>query len=399
MKTALYRIIEFCTAVATRPVMLMMAKEVHGNGSLLLIPGMLKESGKKKVFVITTSGTIRRGTLTEFFEKLESNGIGYEVFSDVCPDPTVECVEAAAKAYKDAECDSAVAVGGGSVMDCAKVALARVVCPKKPIRKMKGLMKVHHKIPDLYAVPTTAGTGSETTVAAVITDTVDGRHYKYAVSDMCLIPKYAVLDPSLTFGLPAPITATTGMDALTHAVEAYTNCFASFAVKRRAIQAVNLIYENLPRAYQNGQDIEARKGMLIGSFYAGIAFTNNFVGYVHAIAHAVGALYGIAHGEANAIILPVVLEEFGQKAEHKLAKLAKAAGIQADSERELAIGFIESIRNMNRSMGIPEKLAQLKAEDFEIIAERAFKEGVPAYPTPVIWTREDFKHVLEKLMA
>lgn len=395
---ALYRIQQFGMSL----VMAVCAQKKHnvikGSGALLQVVDLLKKSGKEKVFVTTTPGFLKRGTLKGFFDKLNENGIQIIVFSDITPDPTIECVEKAAAAYIEGKCQAIVAVGGGSVIDCTKLAAARVVKPKQSVRQMKGVLKVLHKIPDFYAVPTTAGTGSEVTVAAVVTDTVDGIHYKYAVNDYCLTPKYAVLDPDLLLSLPAGITAATGMDALTHAVEAYTNRFASSYVKKNAIDAVKLIYANLEKSYKDGTNVEARENMLLGSFEAGIAFTNNFVGYVHAVAHALGGIYGIAHGLANAILLPYVMEQFGKSAWKELSELADAAGVAGSSVEEKAQNFISSIRKMNANMGIPEKIEELQEKDFDLIITRAIKEGNPGYPVPSIWGRKDFEILLRKVM-
>lgn len=371
---------------------------IRGQGALLQIPKMLRESGRERILVTTTAGFIRRGTLKPFFDELEKEGIRATVFSNIAPDPTLKCVGEVVTQYVLGDCQAVVAIGGGSVIDCSKAAAARVACPGKTIRQMKGIMKIRKKLPDLYAVPTTAGTGSEATAAAVVTDMQDGRDYKYAVNDTCLIPKYAILDPELSVGLPKGNTAATGMDALTHAVEAYTNKYPSALVKEKALDAVRLIYENLPIAFADGSSIEARDNMLYASYEAGVAFTNNFVGYVHAIAHGIGGLYHMAHGQANAIILPYVMEQFGEATEKPLAQLAKAAGLSGNEDAELAAAFIESIREMNRSFGIPDKIEELKEEDFEIIISRALAEANYTYPVPQIWDASDFRVLLRKLI-
>ncbi|MCR4790691.1 MAG: iron-containing alcohol dehydrogenase [Treponemataceae bacterium] len=394
---AYYRIPQFFMSIATGISSTRKYNVISGEGSLLKVADMLKDSGKKSVLVVTTPGFIKRGTLSPFFDKLAQNGIKTSIFSEVTPDPTIECVEKTYSAYKDSSCQAIIAIGGGSAIDCAKIAAARVVRPNLQIRDMKGVLKIHKKLPDFYAVPTTAGTGSEATAAAVITDTVDGIHYKYPISDFCLIPKYAVLDPSLTLSLPPSITAATGMDALTHAVEAYTNRFASKLVRKNARDAVKMIYENLEVAYKDGKNIQARENMLLASFYAGIAFTNNFVGYVHAVAHALGGLYGIAHGVANATVLPYVMDQFGKSCEKELAELADLVGISGNDRHEKAQNFIESIRKMDRDMELPEKVEQLKEEDFNLIIDRAISEGNPSYPVPKIWGRKDFENLLKKI--
>lgn len=295
-------------------------------------------------------------------------------------------------------------------MDCAKVAGARTVRRDLPVGKMSGMLKIHKKLPLLLAVPTTAGTGSEVTLAAVITD--ETCHYKHAVMDYCLIPRYAFLDPGLSCSLPPDMTAYSGMDAMTHAVEAYCNRFCSPKMKAHAMKAVSLIGANLLTAYREPANKAARMNMLTGSYEAGIAFTNAYVGYVHAIAHGIGGLYHVPHGEANAILLPKVLAAYGSAVYEPLARLerevraawgkpgreVRAAGAEDGSREEtdavLAEAFIERIRRMNRSMGIPEQLAMLRKEDVPELAVRALKEGNPNYPVPVIWEEEQMRAFL-----
>lgn len=372
------------------------AKVIQGAGSIYKIPEMVKKSGKKKVLIVTTPGFIRRGSLVDLFQTFEKNKVEYAVFSKVQPDPTTDCIEEAVAVYKEERCEAIVAVGGGSVIDCSKALGARIAKPGKSLMQMQGLLKVMKRIPDIYAVPTTAGTGSEATAGAVITD--GKSHYKFTILDLCLVPRYAVLDPELTLALPSAITAMTGMDALTHAVEAYTNVFCSPPTKKAALDAVKLVYENLLQVYENGNDVKARENMLLASYYAGVAINNNFIGYIHAIAHGIGGMYGVTHGKANAVVMPHVLEAFGGKAEKKLADLAELVGIKGNDDSKKAKAFIESIREMNRKLGIGEKIEELKKEEFEELAKRAVKEGNPTYPVPVIWEKSDFFAVMEKIV-
>lgn len=372
------------------------AKVIRGAGSIYRIPEMVKKEGRKKVLIVTTPGFIRRGSLQKLFETFENNNVAYAVFSKVQPDPTTHCIEEAVEIYKKEKCEAIIAVGGGSVIDCSKALGARITRPGKKLMQMQGMLKVMKRIPDIYAVPTTAGTGSEATAGAVITEAES--HYKFTVLDLCLVPKYAVLDPELTVALPKEITAHTGMDALTHAVEAYTNCFCSPATKKVAWDAIKLIYENLLKAYENGEDIEARENMLLASYYAGVAINSNFIGYVHAVAHGIGGLYGVTHGKANAVILPHLLEAFGEKAWGKLAKLSELVGLQGNSEKEKAAAFIQSVREMNEKLGIPSKIEELQRKDFDELAKRAVKEGNPTYPVPVVWEKKEFLQFMEKIV-
>lgn len=391
LKHIYYRIRQFCFSAFMYLAPVREAKLIAGAGSIYKIPKLLKKDGLHKVLVVTTPGFIRRGSLEPFFESLKKANVQYAVFSEVQPDPTTECVEEAVKLYRQEHCEAIIAIGGGSVIDCSKALGARIARPKKSIASMQGLLKVLKPIPNLYAVPTTAGTGSEATAGAVITNTKN--HYKFTVLDLCLVPEYAILDAELTCGLPASITAVTGMDALTHAVEAYTNKFCSPKAKKHALQAVKLIYENLLTVYEDGSNITARENMLLASYYAGMAINSNFIGYVHALAHGVGGLYGVTHGMANAILLPYVLEAFGPAVHKKLADLAKAAGIADGSGKT----FIVSIRELNDKMNIPDKVAELEKKDFATLAKRAVKEANPTYPVPVIWEEKDFEKVLKQV--
>ena len=372
---------------------------IKGKKSIIKLPNVVKNDGNTRALVVTTAGFIKRGSLEPLFDALKNEGVEYFIYSGIMPDPTIACVEEALKVYKENNCECIIAVGGGSVMDASKIIGARATNPTLQVRDMRGMFKIKNSIPDLYVVPTTAGTGSEATVAAVITDEVDGTHYKYAITDFGLVPKYAVMYPEITLSLPKHITAATGMDALTHAVETYTNLYASPMVKMLARKSVKMIFDNLENAYNNGSDIRARGRMLMASYYAGVAFTNNFVGYVHAVAHALGALYGLPHGYANAILLPYVMDQYGQSAYKSLAELAEVVGIEGESNKEKAEKFIDAIKQMNKRMEIPDKVKELKEEDFDTIVSRALTEANPSYPVPVIWDEEDVKLLLRRIIV
>ncbi len=378
---------------------------IFGPGTLLEIPGRLLEENVERVLVATTTGTMRRGTLDELLDKLDEAGIVPTVFCDVMPDPTDECAAKLAAMYRNFGCQAMVAVGGGSVMDCAKAAAVLVEKPGSSISQFAGMLKVRCRIPHIFAVPTTAGTGSEYTPCAVITDTSVVPHAKITIDDYCLVPRLAVLDPQLTLSLPPRTTAQSGMDALCHAVEAFINLKPSRLVAHHAVAAVRMIYANLPLAYLDGNDIEARGQMLLASYSAGIAFGNNMVGYVHAIAHGIGALYGVPHGEAVAIVLPYVLEQYGESAKKALAELARALGLdreldaeEKDDDAELARRLIQSIRDLEAMLGIPTCVEGLCREDFDTIVDRAINEANPNYPVPQIWDRDEFEQVLTRLL-
>ena len=353
----------------------------------------LKEHSLDNVMIIT-GPRVRGLGLTAPLEKLlGESGISYVVYDGTLPNPTSDNVEEAREMYLANGCRALIAFGGGSVMDCAKAVGARIVRPKKPLYKMAGLIKVCRRLPLLIAVPITAGTGSETTVASVIVDAKT--HHKYVINDFCLIPHYVLLDPAVTACMPKGITSTTGMDALTHAVEAYIGKARTRATKRAAEESVRLIFENLERAYSQADDMEARQNMLHASYLAGTAFTKSYVGYVHAVAHTLGGRYGVAHGYANAILLPKVLRAYGKGAEKPLAELARKVGL-ADAELPSCVAaelIISHIEGMNARMEIPEKFDCIKAADIPEMAKTAAKEANPLYPVPVLWDAKE----LEKL--
>jgi len=366
-----------------------------GPGAILKLPEVIKQRGISKVMIVTDKGLMSLNLLDGLFGKLEEEGISYVVYDGVQPNPSIENIEEAREMFVSNGCEAMIAFGGGSPMDCAKAACARVVRPNKTIPQMRGVMKVMRKLPPFFAVPTTAGTGSETTLAAVVSNTQT--HEKYAINDPVLRPKFAVLDPELTTGLPKKITSTTGMDALTHAVEAYIGLSNVRSTREYSEKATALIFKYLEVAYNDGQNIEARGQMLLASYYAGMAFTRAYVGYVHAIAHNLGGHYSIPHGLANAVILPVILEEFGSAIYPSLAKLADCAGIGGQTEEEKAKNFIAEIYAMNERMEIPTGFTQIKDEDIPTIVERAMKEAHPLYPVPVIFDKDRLTAIVKKL--
>ena len=367
-----------------------------GPGSITSIPELLEESGAAKPLIVT-GPHIRTSVLPAVLEVLNDSGTEYEIFSEVEANPSIRTCEKIRVTYELNRCDSFIAVGGGSPMDAAKAAAARIARPDRSIRQLSGLLKVGRKLPPFIAVPTTAGTGSETTIAAVITD--QDTHHKAGIMDLHLFPGYAVLDPALTAELSPGITAATGMDALTHAVEAYIcRTYNTKESLKDAEEAVAAIFRNLEKAYADGSDIDARNEMLTASFKAGFAFTRAGVGNVHAIAHTLGGLYDVPHGLANAVILPVVLEDYGNTIYHKLARLADITGLPGISEKERSENFIAEIRAMNSRMCIPSGLDMIKEKDIPQMITWALAEANPVYPVPVIYDRERCRHVIEKIM-
>ena len=370
---------------------------LEGPGAVKRLPALIKSKGISKVLVVTDKGLMGLNLLDGLFQALQDAGVDYAVFDGVQPNPTIDNIEDARAMYLENGCEAVVAFGGGSPMDCAKAAAARVTNPKTSVRKMRGTLRVFHKPALIFAVPTTAGTGSETTVAAVVSD--PETHEKNPINDPKLRPKYAVLDPELTVGLPPHITSTTGMDALTHAVEAYIGRSNVRSTEAYAEKAVKLIFGNLEKVYANGKDIEGRNNMLKASYYAGMAFTRAYVGYVHAIGHNLGGMYGIPHGLAMSVILPYVLDYYGKTAQFRLARLAEISGAcTLGSDETKAAAFIQEIRDMNARMNIPDGFEQIKEEDIPTLVKRALKEANPLYPVPKIMNEADCEAVIRQLM-
>ena len=371
---------------------------ISGVGSIRKIPEILKKEKVRKVMVVT-GPTIGKKLAPRILQELDQAKLAYVLFAEVESNPSVNTVNRIQKKYLEERCDGFIAIGGGSPMDAAKAAAARVVRPGTEVGQMAGLLKVMKKIPPFIAVPTTAGTGSETTIAAVITDS--DTHHKYALMDLHLVPKYAILDPEMTRELPPKNTAATGMDALTHAVEAYV-CWTYNTNEsiRLAEEAVCEIFRYLERAYRDGNDMEARTQMLIASYKAGFAFTRAGVGNVHAIAHTLGGLYNTPHGLANAVILPIVLEDYGEAVQEKLAHLAELTGVKfTGTEAEKAKAFVDEIRAMNKRMEIPTGFDFIKEEDIPQMIRWALAEANPVYPVPVVYDKKRCEKVIRRILA
>ena len=348
------------------------------------VPAELRSRGVERVLLVTDGGQYALGKTEPLERCLAEAGITCAVYHDTVANPTVHNVEEARALYLDHDCQALIGFGGGSAIDCAKAVGARIARPGKPVSRMRGILRVLRPIPPLVAIPTTSGTGSEVTLATVITDS--DRGHKFPINDFALIPRVAVLDVENTRTLPPAMTASTGMDALTHAVEAYIGRSTTAATRADALEATRLIFANLERAYQNGDDLDARENMLTAAFLAGRAFSKSYVGYIHAVAHSLGGRYNIPHGLANAVLLPVVLEAYGPCIHEKLHQLAVAAGLSQPGEAraESAGKFIAAVRGLNRRMGIPETLEGIQEADIPLLARHAAQEANPLYPVPVL---------------
>jgi alcohol dehydrogenase len=381
LKVQVFRLFQFILKWATKLLTFRTPELFSGPGSSLQLCEHIARSGVTKLLVVTDGMLVKIGLLKPMQDKLAQLGVNHVVYDGVMPNPTIEQIETGLAMLKAEGCTAILAIGGGSSIDAAKVIAARARNPHKIVH-MAGLMRVIFKPLPLYVVPTTAGTGSEVTIAAVVSDPSTTR--KFAIMDPKLVPIAAALDGALMAGLPPPITAATGMDALTHAVEAYISRNHTPMTDAEALEATRLIMQNLPRAVKTGGDLEARQNMALASFKAGVAFTTAGVGYVHAIAHNFGAYYHVPHGLANAIILPRVLEFSKAECTARLARLAEVSGLKKGNETDaqLADAFIDRVRELNAEFGIPTQVDKLKDADVPAIADKALREAHWTYAVP-----------------
>jgi len=368
-----------------------------GPGSSLELCEAIAQMETQRVMIVTDAMLMKIGLLKDIVKTLNQNGVETAIFDGVLPDPTYEHIESGLVFLKKNNCDAILAVGGGSSIDAAKI-IAAGATNTKPIRKMAGMFRVSKTPLPFFAIPTTAGTGSEVTIGAVVSDPVT--HHKELLIDPKLVPMMAALDASLMTGLPASITSATGMDALTHAIEAYLSMNASKETDAYALAATRLITQNLPLVMKNGQDLIARQNMSQASYYAGLAITKAGLGYVHAISHNFGAHYGTPHGLGNSIVLPYVLDYSINASSSRLAKLAEVSGLKkgAESDLELAQKFIDYIRSMLKEFGIPEQLDSLQKSDISSIAKAALKEAHYNYAVPKYMDQSNCEDLLNKMV-
>ncbi len=354
--------------------------------------------GHRKLLIVTDRVVVELGLLKGLTQALRKGGADFVVFDAITADAPIPVIEKGIAFYGRRGCDAIVAFGGGSVMDAAKV-IGYAAANRKHPRKLVGYFRGLKSPPPLYAVPTTAGTGSEVTVAAVISDPEAGT--KLVIADTRLVPAMAALDPALMVGLPPAVTAATGMDALTHAVEAFIGQWSTETTDRMALAAVGLIYENLRVACRSPRNLEARERMSLAATYAGLAFTRANVGYVHAIAHQLGGKYHTPHGLANAIMLPHVLGFLAPAITKKLARLAVAAKLGAAGERPavLAKKFLESVVKLAREVGIPVHLEALREADIPELASAACWEADTNYPVPKYMSPKTCEGILREVLS
>lgn len=372
---------------------------IAGDGSEEKLVELFKQKNWTSTLFVTGPNIYRRGLPLPLIEKLTEAGIMLVLFKETEPNPPIRQVEECVNLFNENSCTAIIGFGGGSPMDLAKATAARIARPNKTIPKLKGVLKVLRKTPPLIAIPTTSGSGSETTLAAVITDSEHNE--KYAINDPQLIPAYALLNPEYTINMPPHVTAGTGMDAVTHAVEAYIGKSNTKYTKQKAESAIQLLLKYLSRAYENGTDLEARAKVQTAAYDAGCAFTRAYVGYVHALSHAVSAFYNTPHGYTNAVIMPYVLRAYGKAAHKPLAHLARQNGLAkaGSSDAEAAAAMIERIDEMRRQMDIPEHLKEIQSEDIPAMADHAAREANPLYPVPKIFNKDELAELYRKIQG
>jgi alcohol dehydrogenase class IV len=368
-----------------------------GPGSSARLGEAIADFGHRKLLVVTDEVIVRLGLMQPLLDALVARGTPFVVFDRITPDAPIPLVEAGIDVFLEEDCDALLAFGGGSVMDAAKAIALSAANDKHP-RELVGYFKGLHAPAPIYAVPTTAGTGSEVTVAAVISDPEHER--KLVIADTRIVPRMAALDATLMTGLPASVTAATGMDALTHAVEAFIGGWGTAFTDRMALAAVRMIVENLPRAVADGQDLAAREKMALASTYAGLAFTRANVGNVHALAHQLGGRYHTPHGLANALMLAPVLRFSQTAAQDQLAELAVHVklGHVGEPPEQLAQRFVEAVAGMNPALGLPTRLDALSEDDIPALARAACQEANHNYPVPRLMTQPEAEALLREVL-
>ena len=398
MKTLYYKFMAFVVTWLLRLLPRNAPVVYKGINSALVMCEQVAILGFTRVIIVTDNFLGGSGILDGIKSTLADTNVEFVVYDGVLPDPSFDQVQAGEALLRTEKCQAVIAVGGGSVLDAAKM-MAMLHTNPGPLEKFDGIQKCKKPGLPLFAVPTTAGTGSEITLAAIITDPVS--HKKIPVVDSKMIPGYVALDAEIMKGMPPGITAATGMDALTHAVESYLSKASTEATEIQARAAIRLIFKYLVKAYHDGGDMAARDGMALASFYAGAAFGKTSVGYVHGIAHQLGRVCGTPHGNANAMVLPEVLAAYGDCVHQRLADLARLVnlGETGSSSSQLAGLFIQAIIDMRQEMDLPLQPQDLKLQDVPGIVEEALTEAGALYPVPRYMSADEVRNIVNGLLA
>lgn len=368
----------------------------HGAGAIRQIPEIIKSKGLKKAFIASDPDLVRFGVTGKITDLLDAEGMAYEVYSEIKPNPTIENVKSGVAAYKASGADYMITVGGGSSMDTGKAIGIIINNPEfEDVRSLEGVAPTKNKTVFTIAVPTTAGTAAEATINYVITDVE--RKRKFVCVDVNDIPDVAVVDPEMMSSMPKGLTAATGMDALTHAIEGYTTRAAWRLADCLNLEAIRLISSSLRGAVQNTP--EGREGMALGQYVTGMAFSNVGLGIAHSMAHTLGAVYDTPHGVACAMMLPIVMEYNAEVTGDKMKDIAEAMGVDTAgmSQAEYRAAAVAAVRQLSQDVGIPTKLEALKEEDLDFLAESAYADACrPGNPKDT--SVEDLKKLFRKLM-
>ena len=368
----------------------------HGKGAIQEIPGIVSAKGFQKAFIATDPDLVKFGVTKKVTDILDANNMAYEIYSDIKPNPTIENVQNGVAAYKASGADYMITVGGGSSMDTGKAIGIIINNPEfADVRSLEGVAPTKNPTVYTIAVPTTAGTAAEATINYVITDVE--RKRKFVCVDVNDIPNVAVVDPDMMSTMPKGLTASTGMDALTHAIEGYTTKGAWALPDCLNLEAIRLIAKNLRGAVNN--EPEGREGMALGQFVTGMAFSNVGLGIAHSIAHTLGATYDTPHGVACAMMLPIVMEFNAEATGEKLKAVAEAMGVDTTgmSQAEYRKAAIDAVRQLSIDVGIPTKLEKIKEEDLQFLAESAYADAcAPGNPKEA--SVEDMKALIRQLM-
>lgn len=368
----------------------------HGKGAIQEIPGIIESKGFKKAFIASDPDLVKFGVTKKVTDLLDAKGMDYEIYSDIKPNPTIENVKDGVEAYKKSGADYMITIGGGSSMDTGKAIGIIINNPEfEDVRSLEGVAPTKNPTVFTIAVPTTAGTAAEATINYVITDTEKKR--KFVCVDTNDIPNVAVVDPDMMSTMPKGLTAATGMDALTHAIEGYTTAAAWELADCLNLEAIKLIAANLRKAVEN--DPEGREGMALGQFVTGMAFSNVGLGIAHSMAHTLGAVYDTPHGVACAMMLPIVMEYNQEATGDKFKYIAEAMGVDTTgmSVDEYRKAAIDAVKALSKDVGIPEKLSALKEEDLDFLAASAYADACrPGNPKETC--EADMKELFRKLM-
>ena len=368
----------------------------HGHGAIKEIPGLIKARGFKKAFVASDPDLVKFGVTANVTNLLEENGIPYTLYSDIKPNPTIENIQHGVEAFKESGADMMITIGGGSSMDTGKGIGIIINNPEfADVRSLEGVAPTQKRTVFTIAVPTTGGTGAESTINYVVTDVE--RKRKFVCVDPNDIPDIAVVDPDMMSSMPKGLTASTGMDALTHAIEGYTTAAAWELSDVLNLESIKLIGKNLRKAVQN--DPDGREGMALAQYVTAMAYSNVGLGIAHSMAHTLGAVYDTPHGVACAMMLPIVMEFNAEYTGEKFKAIAEALGVDTDGMDQATYrkAAIDAVRQLSIDVGIPTKLEKLKEEDLDFLAQSAAADACePGNPRRA--TIDEFKDMFRKLM-